>query len=87
MYSTPFLRLKAQIETQILTHQKLHISLCIFQQQKQDYYYAVFDEPSIKERFNPFTPKSAKLKIQEYIVNFILKNCQQQTAPPETTAQ
>ena len=36
---------------------------------------------------NPFTPKSAKFKIEEKILNFILQNCQKQTAPHEGTAQ
>ena len=38
-------------------------------------------------RVNPFTPKSAKLKTEEKIRNFILKNCKKQTVPNESTAQ
>ena len=36
---------------------------------------------------NPFTPKSAKFKIKEKIVNVILQICQKQTARNESTAQ
>ena len=38
-------------------------------------------------KFNPFTPKSAKFKTEKKILNFILQKCQNQTAPPESTAQ
>ena len=38
------------------------------------------------KNINPFTPKSAKIKTEEKILNFILRNCQKQTAPSETTA-
>ena len=33
---------------------------------------------------NPLVPKSAKFKIEGKILNFILQNCQKQTAPLET---
>ena len=36
---------------------------------------------------NTFTPKSVKFKTKETIFNFVLQNCQQQTAPLESTAQ
>ena len=35
----------------------------------------------------PFTPKIAKFKTEEKILNFILRNCQKQTAPLESTLQ
>ena len=41
----------------------------------------------IRKKINPFTPKSAKFKTEEKILNFILKNCQNQTAPLHSTAQ
>ena len=37
--------------------------------------------------FNPSTPMSAKFKTEENILNFILQNCQEQTAPHGSTAQ
>ena len=37
--------------------------------------------------FNPFTPKSAKLKTKGKILNFILQNYQKQTVPHGSTAQ
>ena len=40
-----------------------------------------------KNRFNPFTPKSAKFQTDKKIVNFILKNGEKQTPPLENTAQ
>ena len=36
---------------------------------------------------NPFTPKSAKFKTEEEIVNFVLQDCQKQTGPLECTAR
>ena len=36
---------------------------------------------------NPFTSKSAKFKTEGKTLNFILQNCQKQTAPLESTAQ
>ena len=41
----------------------------------------------IKICFNSFTPKSAKFKTEETILNFILQNCQKQTIPHDSTAQ
>ena len=39
-------------------------------------------------RVNPFTtPKSAKFKTEEQILNLILQNCQKQIVPLERTAQ
>ena len=38
-------------------------------------------------KFNPFTPKSAKFKIKKKLLNFILQDCQKQTASHESTAQ
>ena len=40
-----------------------------------------------QNQVNPFTPKSAKFKTEEKILNFALQNCQKQTAPLESTAQ
>ena len=37
--------------------------------------------------FNPFTPKRARFKTEEKILNFILQNYQKETAPLESTAQ
>ena len=39
------------------------------------------------EKLNPFTPKSAKFKTEEEILNFFLQHCQKQRAPLEGTAR
>ena len=36
---------------------------------------------------HPFTPKSAKFKSEQTILNFLLQNCKKQTVPHENTAQ
>ena len=41
---------------------------------------------SFHNNFNPFIPKSAKFKTQGKNWNFILQNCQKDTAPLESTA-
>ena len=46
-----------------------------------------FDQKKQQNTFNPFTPKSAKLKTEGKFLNFILQNCQKQTASHESTSQ
>ena len=38
------------------------------------------------ETLNPFTPKGAKFKTDEKLLNYIFQYCQKQTAPHESTA-
>ena len=44
-------------------------------------------ENVIMNYFNPFTPKSAKLKTEEKLLNFILQNSKKQTVSQESTTQ
>ena len=51
-------------------------------------YYFVLDKLVTNGTvINSFTPKSAKFKTEETILNFILQNCQKQTVPHGSTSQ